>query len=222
MIEEFLGITTERLIKAGWETIYMVAFSLVIGAVLGSVIAITLWLTRKDGLRQNVIVYTVLNGVINIIRSVPFIILLVCVMPFTKLIVGTRIGTKAAIVPLVIYIAPYLARLVEGSLLEVGNGIIEAAQAMGATKFQIVIHFLLPEAFGSIILALTTGTIGLVGATAMAGYIGGGGIGNLALTYGYQTFNTNLMVFTVVVLIIFVWIIQGIGNSFARKRRTHS
>ena len=110
----------------------------------------------------------------------------------------------------------------EGSLLEVGNGIIEAAQAMGATKFQIVIHFLLPEAFGSIILALTTGTIGLVGATAMAGYIGGGGIGNLALTYGYQTFNTNLMVFTVVVLIIFVWIIQGIGNSFARKRRTHS
>ena len=222
MIEEFLGITTEKLIRSGWETIYMVAFSLVIGAVLGSVIAITLWLTRKDGLRQNVIVYTILNGVINIIRSVPFIILLVCVMPFTKLIVGTRIGTKAAIVPLVIYIAPYLARLVEGSLLEVGNGIIEAAQAMGATKFQIVIHFLLPEAFGSIILALTTGTIGLVGATAMAGYIGGGGIGNLALTYGYQTFNTNLMVFTVVVLIIFVWIIQGIGNSFARKRRTHS
>lgn len=222
MIEEFLGITTEKLIRSGWETIYMVAFSLVLGAVFGSIIAITLWLTRKDGLRQNVIIYTILNGVINIIRSVPFIILLVCVMPFTKLIVGTRIGTKAAIVPLVIYIAPYLARLVEGSLLEVGNGIIEAAQAMGATKFQIVVHFLLPEAFGSIILALTTGTIGLVGATAMAGYIGGGGIGNLALTYGYQTFNTNLMVFTVIILVIFVWIIQGIGNSFARKRRTHS
>lgn len=222
MIEEFLGITTEKLIRAGGETLYMVAFSLVLGAALGSVIAITLWLTRKDGLRQNVIIYTLLNGVINVIRSVPFIILLVCVMPFTKWIVGTRIGTKAAIVPLVIYIAPYLARLVEGSLLEVGSGIIEAAQAMGATKFQIVVHFLLPEAFGSIILALTTGTVGLIGATAMAGYIGGGGIGNLALTYGYQTFNTNLMVFTVVILIIFVWIIQGIGNNFARKRRTHS
>ena len=222
MIEEFLGITTEKLIRSGWETLYMVGFSLVIGAVLGSVISITLWLTRKGGLRQNVIVYTILNGVINIIRSVPFIILLVFVMPFTKLIVGTRIGTKAAVVPLVIYIAPYLSRLVESSLLEVGNGIIEAAQAMGATKFQIVVHFLLPEAFGSIILALTTGTVGLIGSTAMAGYIGGGGIGNLALTYGYQTFNTNLMIFTVVILVIVVWIIQGIGNTFARKIRTHS
>lgn len=221
MIEDFLGITTEKLLQAGWETIYMVAFSLALGALLGSVIAIILWLTRKDGLRQNVIIYTLLNGIINIIRSIPFIILLVCVMPLTKLIVGTRIGTKAAIVPLVIYIAPYLARLVEGSLLEVGNGIIEAAQAMGATKLQIVIHFLLPEAFSSIILALTTGTIGLVGATAMAGYIGGGGVGNLALTYGYQAFNTNLMVFTVIVLIVFVWIIQSIGNRFARKQRTH-
>ncbi len=222
MIEEFLGITTEKLIRSGWETLYMVGFSLVIGAVLGSVISITLWLTRKGGLRQNVIVYTILNGVINIIRSVPFIILLVFVMPFTKLIVGTRIGTKAAVVPLVIYIAPYLARLVESSLLEVGNGIIEAAQAMGATKFQIVVHFLLPEAFGSIILALTTGTVGLIGSTAMAGYIGGGGIGNLALTYGYQTFNTNLMVFTVVILVVVVWMIQGIGNTFSRKIRTHS
>ena len=222
MIEEFLGITTEKLVRSGWETLYMVGFSLVIGAVLGSVISITLWLTRKGGLRQNVIVYTILNGVINIIRSVPFIILLVFVMPFTKLIVGTRIGTKAAVVPLVIYIAPYLSRLVESSLLEVGNGIIEAAQAMGATKFQIVVHFLLPEAFGSIILALTTGTVGLIGSTAMAGYIGGGGIGNLALTYGYQTFNTNLMVFTVVILVVVVWIIQGIGNTFSRKIRTHS
>ena len=222
MIEEFLGITTEKLIRSGWETLYMVGFSLVIGAVLGSVISITLWLTRKGGLRQNVIVYTILNGVINIIRSVPFIILLVFVMPFTKLIVGTRIGTKAAVVPLVIYIAPYLARLVESSLLEVGNGIIEAAQAMGATKFQIVVHFLLPEAFGSIILSLTTGTVGLIGSTAMAGYIGGGGIGNLALTYGYQTFNTNLMIFTVVILVVVVWIIQGIGNTFSRKIRTHS
>ena len=222
MIEEFLGITTEKLVRSGWETLYMVGFSLVIGAVLGSVISITLWLTRKGGLRQNVIVYTILNGVINIVRSVPFIILLVFVMPFTKLIVGTRIGTKAAVVPLVIYIAPYLARLVESSLLEVGNGIIEAAQAMGATKFQIVVHFLLPEACGSIILSLTTGTVGLIGSTAMAGYIGGGGIGNLALTYGYQTFNTNLMIFTVVILVVVVWIIQGIGNTFSRKIRTHS
>lgn len=137
--------------------------------------------------------YTILNGFINIIRSTPFIILLVCVMPFTKIIVGTRIGTRAAIVPLVIYTAPFLARLLETSLLEVGGGIIEAAQSMGATTFQIIVHFVLPEAFASVILALTTGTIALIGATAMAGYIGGGGIGNIALTYGYQTFNFPLM-----------------------------
>lgn len=221
MIEDFLGITTEKLLQSAWETIYMVGFSLIIGAFLGAVIAILLWLTRKDGLQENKIVYGVINGIINIIRSTPFIILLVCVMPVTKFIVGTRIGTKAAIVPLVIYIAPYLARLIESSLLEVGNGIVEAAKSMGATTFQIIIHFVLPEAFASIILALTTGTIGLIGATAMAGYIGGGGVGNLALTYGYQMFNFELMFFTVVVLITFVWLIQSLGNRLARKRRVH-
>lgn len=221
MIENILGISTEKLLQSGWETIYMLGLSLIFGAIFGAIIAIVLWLTRKEGLHPNRIVYEILNGIINIIRSVPFIILLVCVMPLTKLIVGTRIGTKAAIVPLVIYIAPYLARLIENSLLEVSNGIVEAAQSMGANTWQIVIHFVFPEAFGSVILALTTGTIGLLGATAMAGYIGGGGVGNLALTYGYQAFNTNLMIFTVIILIVFVWVIQNIGNKLSRKRRTH-
>lgn len=184
-------------------------------------IAIVLWLTRKGGLKENPLLYTILNGFINIIRSTPFIILLVCVMPFTKIIVGTRIGTRAAIVPLVIYTAPFLARLLETSLLEVGGGIIEAAQSMGATTFQIIVHFVLPEAFASVILALTTGTIALIGATAMAGYIGGGGIGNIALTYGYQTFNFPLMFATVFILIAFVWIIQSLGNRLSQKRRTH-
>lgn len=221
MIKEVLGITTEKLIQSGWETIYMLGFSLLIGSFLGAIIAIILWLTRREGLHPNPFVYTIMNGVSNVIRSIPFIILLVCVMPLTKLIVGTRIGTKAAIVPLVIYIAPYLARLIENSLLEVSSGIVEAAQSMGANTWQIVIHFVFPEAFGSVILALTTGTIGLLGATAMAGYIGGGGVGNLALTYGYQAFNTNLMVFTVIILILFVWMIQSIGNGLSRKRRNH-
>ena len=221
MIKEVLGITTEKLIQSGWETIYMLGFSLLIGAFLGAIIAIILWLTRKEGLHPNPFVYTIMNGVSNVIRSIPFIILLVCVMPLTKLIVGTRIGTKAAIVPLVIYIAPYLARLIENSLLEVSSGIVEAAQSMGANTWQIVIHFVFPEAFGSVILALTTGTIGLLGATAMAGYIGGGGVGNLALTYGYQAFNPNFMVFTVIILILFVWMIQSIGNGLSRKRRNH-
>ena len=188
----------------------MVGFSLIIGSIVGFFIAIVLWLTRKGGLKENPLLYTILNGFINIIRSTPFIILLVCVMPFTKIIVGTRIGTRAAIVPLVIYTAPFLARLLETSLLEVGGGIIEAAQSMGATTFQIIVH-----------LSLTTGTIALIGATAMAGYIGGGGIGNIALTYGYQTFNFPLMFATVFILIAFVWIIQSLGNRLSQKRRTH-
>lgn len=156
MIQQYLGISPDKLIKAGWETLYMVGFSLIIGSIVGFLIAIVLWLTRKGGLKENSLLYTILNGFINIIRSTPFIILLVCVMPFTKIIVGTRIGTRAAIVPLVIYTAPFLARLLETSLLEVGGGIIEAAQSMGATTFQIIVHFVLPEAFASVILALTT------------------------------------------------------------------
>ena len=221
MIQQYLGISPDKLIKAGWETMYMVGFSLIIGSIVGFFIAIVLWLTRKGGLKENPLLYTILNGFINIIRSTPFIILLVCVMPFTKIIVGTRIGTRAAIVPLVIYTAPFLARLLETSLLEVGGGIIEAAQSMGATTFQIIVHFVLPEAFASVILALTTGTIALIGATAMAGYIGGGGIGNIALTYGYQTFNFPLMFSTVFILIAFVWLIQSLGNLLSQKRRTH-
>ena len=221
MIQQYLGISPDKLIKAGWETLYMVGFSLIIGSIVGFFIAIVLWLTRKGGLKENPLLYTILNGFINIIRSTPFIILLVCVMPFTKIIVGTRIGTRAAIVPLVIYTAPFLARLLETSLLEVGGGIIEAAQSMGATTFQIIVHFVLPEAFASVILALTTGTIALIGATAMAGYIGGGGIGNIALTYGYRTFNFPLMFATVFILIAFVWIIQSLGNRLSQKRRTH-
>lgn len=146
MIQQYLGISPDKLIKAGWETLYMVGFSLIIGSIVGFFIAIVLWLTRKGGLKENPLLYTILNGFINIIRSTPFIILLVCVMPFTKIIVGTRIGTRAAIVPLVIYTAPFLARLLETSLLEVGGGIIEAAQSMGATTFQIIVHFVLPEA----------------------------------------------------------------------------
>ncbi len=140
---------------------------------------------------------------INIVRSIPFVILLVAIMPITRAIVGTTIGSTAALVPLVVYISPYLARLMENSLLEVNPGILEAAEAMGASTWQVIRYFLLPETLGSIVLALTTGTIGLLGASAMAGYVGGGGVGDLALTYGYQRMNTPLMIFTVVVLVIF-------------------
>ena len=211
-----LGVPNEQIILAAQETLYMVFVSLIIGSIIGLILAVILVLTNKDGILRNNYVFAVVNTVVNIIRSVPFIILMVFILPLTKLLIGTRIGTTAALVPLVIFIAPYLTRLFENSLLDVDKGIIEAAQAMGASHFEIVWHFILPEAKASLILSVTTGTIGLIGATAMAG-----GVGDLALTYGYERLNFPLMLFTVVVLVIFVQIIQTVGNHFAFKMRNH-
>ena len=202
------------------QTLYMLFAALFLGSLIGMVLAVTLVLTNKDGILRNKPVFITINTIINVLRSVPFIILMVFIMPFTKWLVGTRIGTTAALVPLTIFIAPYLARLFENSFLDVDKGIIEAAQSMGANVFQIIWHFLLPEARGSLILSVTTGTIGLLGATAMAGVIGAGGVGDLALTYGYERMNFPLMLFTVIVLIAFVQLIQSIGNHFAFKTRS--
>ena len=224
MIDNFfktLGIPSSQLLQSANQTIYMVFVSLLLGSIIGIAFAITLVLTRRGGIKENKYIFGILSTIINIVRSIPFIIFLVFILPLTKFIVGTRIGSTAALVPLTLFIAPYLARLFENSLLEVNKGIIEAAKAMGASTFQIVIHFLLPEAKGSLILATTIGTIGLLGATAMAGVIGGGGVGDLALTYGYQRMNFKLMLFTVIVLVIFVQIIQSIGNYYAAKSRKH-
>ena len=220
MIEK-LGVPASQLILSAEQTLYMVFVSLVVGSILASVLAMILVLTNENGILKNRPIYLVLNTIINIIRSVPFIILMVFIMPLTKTIVGTRIGTTAALIPLIVFITPYLTRLFENSILDVNRGIVEAAQAMGASYFEIVWYFLLPEAKGSLILSITTGTIGLIGATAMAGAIGAGGVGDLALTYGYERMNTPLMLFTVVVLIIFVQIIQTVGNHFAYKTRNH-
>jgi len=212
-------ITSEQLIRAINETLRMVGFSLLFGALLGIPIGILLVITRPGGLLENAAIYRILNPVINIVRSLPFIILLVAILPFTRLIVHTSIGTSAAIVPLVLYVAPYIGRLVENSLLEVNPGILEAAQAMGATPLQVIWYFMLPEAFASLILTMTTATIGLIGATAMAGTVGGGGLGDLAISYGYQRFDTFTIIVTVVLLVIFVQGIQSIGNVLARKAR---
>ena len=216
-----LGVSNAQLILAAKQTAYMVFVSLAAGTVLAMIMAFALVLTRSDSILPNRFIYGILNTIINTVRSVPFIILMVFIMPLTKMVVGTRIGTTAALVPLVIFIAPYLTRLFENSLLDVDRGIIEAAQAMGASYFEISWYFLLPEAKGSLILSITTGTIGLLGATAMAGAIGAGGVGDLALTYGYERMNTPLMFLTVVILIIFVQIIQTVGNHFAFKSRNH-
>lgn len=212
------GVSSAKILLSIGQTFYMVGLSLVFGLVLAFPLAILLFITRRGGIKQNTFVYNIAGTIINIIRSVPFIILIVYIMPITKAIVGTRVGSTAALVPLVAYIAPYLARLIENALLEVDGGIIEAAQAMGATTLQTVFKFVLPESKGGIVLGITTGTVGLLGATAMAGAVGGGGVGDLALTYGYQRFNTPLMTSTVVILIIFVQIIQVIGSKAAKKK----
>lgn len=221
LMEATLGVPMSQIILAAEQTIYMVFVSLCIGTVLAIIMSVVLVLTNSDGILKNKPIFMALNTIINIIRSVPFIILMVFILPLTKMIVGTRIGTTAALVPLVIFIAPYLTRLFENSILEISKGIIEAAQSMGASYFEIIWYFLLPEAKGSLILSITTGTIGLIGATAMAGVIGAGGVGDLALTYGYERLNTPLMLFTVIILVIFVQIIQSIGNYFAYKTRNH-
>ncbi|GIO43880.1 methionine ABC transporter permease [Paenibacillus apis] len=214
-------ITNEQFLKAIIETIQMVGVSLFVGSLLGIPLGILLVITRSGGVLENKALYAILNPIINIVRSLPFIILLVAIIPFTRLIVHTSIGTSAAIVPLIIYIAPYIARLVETSLLEVNPGILEAAEAMGATPLQVIWYFLLPEAVSSLILSLTTATIGLIGATAMAGTVGGGGVGDLAIVYGYQRFDTVVVVTTVLILVILVQGIQSLGNTLARKIRRY-
>ena len=196
----------------------MVFFSLLFGCIWGLIQGITLVVTRTGGILQNRAIYYFLNPIVNALRSLPFIILLIAVIPLTKLLVGTSIGTWAAIVPLTIYVGPYLGRLIETSLLEVNEGIIESAQAMGATPWQIIFKFIIPEARSSLILNLTTGTITLISATAMAGAVGAGGIGDLAISYGYQRFDTSVVILTVIVLLILVQLVQMIGDWLAKLR----
>lgn len=210
-------VTVDQFLQAGWETFVMVGVSLVIGTIIGSFIGIMLVLMRPGGIKPSPVLYNILNAVVNVVRSLPFIILMVAIIPFTRMVVGTSIGTSAAIVPLIIYISPFIGRLVESSLLEVDHGIVEAANSMGATTFQTIWRFLLPEARGSLILNFTTATIGLVGATAMAGAVGGGGIGDLALNYGYQRFDSVAMFYTVILLVVIVQAIQSLGNLLAKR-----
>ncbi|MCB6218082.1 methionine ABC transporter permease [Bacillus paralicheniformis] len=212
-------VTYDQIIDALVQTIQMTVFSLLFSSVIGIPLGILLVVTRKGHLLDNPAVFTVVNMIINIFRSVPFIILMVALIPVTRLIVGTSIGTSAAIVPLTFYAGPYIARLVENSLLEVDPGVIEAAEAMGATPRQIIFRFLIPEALGSLVLSFTVATVGLVGASAMAGAIGAGGLGDLAITYGYQRFDTLTMIITVAILVIVVQGLQTSGNVLSKKLR---
>jgi D-methionine transport system permease protein len=212
-------LTAAQFLTAGYQTLIMVFTALFFGTVFGGAIGVALLISRPDGIAPRAGLYKGLNTVVNVFRSLPFIILLVAIIPLTRLLVGTSIGTAAAIVPLVIYISPFIGRLVESALLDVGDGILEAAKAMGATTFQTIYHFLLPEARASLVLGLTIATVNLISATAMAGVVGGGGIGDLAINYGYQRFDNVAMLITVVVLILCVQAIQTLGNFVAQRLR---
>lgn len=203
------------LAKALGETVYMVAVSMFFSSLLGIPLGVLLYITNKGGILECKPVNKLVGSIVNAVRSIPFIILMVSIIPFTRMIVGTSIGTTAAMVPLVLASVPFISRQVETSLMEVPDGIIEAARSMGATSSQIIRRVLLPEAMPSIVAQLTTVVIALVGESAMAGAIGGGGLGDLAIRYGYQRFRPEIMVATVVVLIILVQLVQFLGNRLA-------
>ncbi|MDY6029222.1 MAG: methionine ABC transporter permease [Acidaminococcaceae bacterium] len=205
------------LIKSFWETCYMVFASTFLSALIGIPLGVILTVTRNDHIMPHTAINSVLGAVVNATRSTPFIILMVAIIPLTRMIVGSSIGTTAAIVPLTISAAPFIARIIESSLLEINPGIIEAAQAMGASPMQIIRKVLLPEALHSIVLGVTLAVISLIGYSAMAGTLGGGGLGDLAIRYGYQRFQMDVMLATVVVLIIMVQAMQSLGDHLSKK-----
>ena len=199
------------------ETLYMVAVSMICASILGIPLGILLVVTEKGEILACPAINKPLAFIINMIRSIPFIILMVAIIPFPRFLVHTSIGTTAAIVPLTIAAIPYIARMVETSIREIPSGLIEAAESMGATPMQIIRKVLLPEALPSILESLTVVIVSLVGASAMAGTIGGGGLGDLAIRYGYQRFQADVMIATIIVLVIVVQLIQFIGNYLSRK-----
>ena len=196
----------DLLLKSLGETCYMVVVAILLATLIGVPLGVILTVTRKDHILPNAIIHNVLGAIVNATRSTPFI-----------MIVGSSIGTTAAIVPLTITASPFIARVIESSLLEVDRGVIEAAQSMGASPFEIITKVMLPESLHSIVLGITLALIALIGASAMAGALGGGGLGDLAIRYGYQRFQMDVMIATVVVLIIMVQGVQSIGNTLSRK-----
>lgn len=205
------------LLPALLDTLYMVSVSTFFTVILGFIPAVILIITSPKGLKPNALIYKSLNLVINMLRSFPFIILMISIFPLTKFIVGTTIGTNAAIVPLTLGAAPFAARIIESALLEVDYGIIEAAKSVGANTHQIIFKVMIKEAMPTIILGITLTIINIIGYSAMAGTIGGGGLGDIAVKYGYYRFQTDIMIYTVIILIIVVQIIQGLGNLLYRR-----
>ncbi len=209
--------TIKLLLEALWETLLMVAVSGGVAGVLGVPLGIVLVVTARGHIREHATLHRALGSVVNAARSTPFIILLVAIIPFTRLVVGTSIGTAAAIVPLTIAAVPFVARLAETALREVDRGLVEAAQAMGASPRQIILKVLLPEALPGLVAGLTVTFVSLISYSAMAGAVGGGGLGDLGIRYGYQRFQPEIMVAVVLVLIVLVQAVQSLGDRLAHR-----
>lgn len=212
-LQEYSGMLLEGL----GQTLYMSFVSTFFAYVLGLPLGILVVVTAKNGIAPRRILNMILGWIVNIGRSIPFIILMVALIPFTKFVVGKSIGSTAAIVPLVIAAAPFIARLVETSLQELDEGVIEAAKAMGASNWQIVYKVMLPESIPSLVRGMTIALITLIGYSAMAGTVGGGGLGDLAIRYGYNRYQDDVMILTIILLVILVQLIQVIFNFIAKK-----
>ena len=205
------------LIKALGETLYMVALSAAIASLFGIPLGVILTITGKGHIKENAALHKTLGSIVNALRSVPFIILMVAIIPLTRIIVGSSIGTTAAIVPLTISCTPFISRIIESSLLEVDNGVVEAAQSMGATPFQIITKVMIPECLPGLISSMTTALTTILGYSAMSGVIGGGGLGKIALSYGYYRYQTNIMIVCVILLVLLVQIFQTVGTFWATR-----
>ena len=208
-----------ELIESFNQTIYMVLISGTISLFFGMIIGVLLIVTKENGILQNKLIYTVLDKVVNIFRTIPFIILLAALIPLTRFIVGSAIGTKGALVPLIFGTVPFLSRQIETALAEMDNGLIEAAQSMGSSPIQIIFRVYLKESIPNIIRAVTITIVSLIGLTAMAGAIGGGGLGDFAIRYGHQRNQVDATYATVIILIILVNLIQKISNYFIKKSK---
>ena len=220
MFENFSEMMLELFATSLWETIVMVGISGVVGGLIGIPLGVFLRLTDQGGVLENSPLNKTVGWIVNAVRSTPFIILLVAIIPLTRLITGSSIGTWAAVVPLTLASAPFIARLVETALREVDHGLVEAAQSMGASTWQIVWKVLLPEALPGIVAGLTISFVSLTGYSAMAGAVGGGGLGDLGIRYGYQRFLPDVMLAVVLILIVFVQAIQSLGD-WAVRRLSH-
>ncbi len=209
-MDKFLTFFTDILIEALGQTLYMVGISTILATLIGFILAIVLVITEKDGLKPNKVINSILGFIVNTLRSFPFIILVVAIIPLTRMIVGKSIGETAALVPLTIGSAPFIARVID-------KGLIEAAKSFGASDFQIIFKVMIKEAMPSIISGITLSIISIIGYSAMAGAVGAGGVGAVALTYGYQRFDNAVMLYTVITLIIIVQLLQGAGNLAYKK-----